>query len=264
MTDKEVLECEDLSVPEQIYLQIDGSMVNTTTGSWKECKLALFYDKNDIIKSNQYNMSKSAIKERLSISKKKLTGAVAQGYEDLTVRLKRLLIKAGAYRAKSIVLISDGSEWIEKVFQKLVHRGVMILDRYHGCEHLWDRANKIFKDSEQAECWVRFYKHLLLNGCEDHMLGRLLDKAKYAKNQTPLRELYSYFDTRRDRIRYSSFIVAGHPIGSGAIESAHKYTVQTGLKQAGMRWNIENANGVVQLRNTYLSDDWDELWQKAA
>ena len=68
-----------------------------------------------------------------------------------------------------------------------------------------------------------------------------LDKANYAENQTPIRKLYSYFNTRRDKIRYDTFIANGHPIDSGAIESAHKYTVQTRLKQAGM-----------------------DLWQKAA
>ena len=130
-------------------------------------------------------MVSSDIKERLSISKKKLTGAVAQGYEDLVVRLRRQFIKSGVYGSKSIVLISDGSEWIEKVFQRLVPGGLMILDWYHACQHLWSCAQEIFKDSEQAECGVEFYKYLLLNGCADYMLDRLLDKAKYAKNQTP-------------------------------------------------------------------------------
>ena len=35
LTGEEILECEKLSVPEQIYLQIDGSMVNTTTEGWE-------------------------------------------------------------------------------------------------------------------------------------------------------------------------------------------------------------------------------------
>ena len=264
LTGEEVLECEELPIPEQIYLQIDGSMVNTTTDGWKEYKFALFYDKNDIVKSNHYNLIKSDTKQRLSIAKKKLTGAAGQGYEDLIIRLKRLLIKEGAYVAKSIVLISDGSEWIEKVFQALVPGGVMILDWYHACEHLWSCTKEIFKDPEQAKYWVEFYKYLLMNGCIDYMIDRLLDKANYAENQTPIRKLYSYFNTRRDKIGYDTFIANGHPIGSGAIESAHKYTVQTRLKQAGMRWNIENANSVAQLRNTYISGDWDDLWQKAA
>ena len=257
LTGKEILECEEQPIPEQIYLQIDGSMVNTTTEGWKEYKSALFYDKNDTVKSGS--------KERLSIIKKKLTGALGQGYDDLIDRLRKLLIKAGAYGAKSIVLISDGSEWIEKVFQKLVPGGVMILDWYHACEHLWNCAKELFgQDSEQADNWVRFYKYLLLNGCENYMLERLLEKAEHTENQTPIRDLYSYFDTRRDRIRYSTFIKEGHPIGSGAVESAHKYAIQTRLKLAGARWNIENANGVAQLRNTYLSGGWDDLWQKAA
>ena len=76
----------------------------------------------------------------------------------------------------------------------------MILDWYHACEHLWNCANKIYKDTAQAEC----------------------------------------------------------------IESAHKYCVQSRLKQAGMKWSIKNANAVAQLRNSYLSGNWDDIWKKAA
>ena len=96
------------------------------------------------------------------------------------------------------------------------------------------------------------------------MLERLLKKAKTAKHQTPIRELYSYFDKRRERIRYDIFLEKGYPIGSGAIESAHKYCVQSRLKQAGMKWSIKNANAITQLRNSYLSGNWDDIWKNAA
>ena len=142
--------------------------------------------KNDTVKSGS--------KERLSIIKKKLTGALGQGYNDLIDRLRKLLIKAGAYGAKSIVLISDGSEWIEKVFQKLVPGGFMILDWYHACEHLWNCAKELFgQDSEQADNWVRFYKYLLLNGCENYMLERLLEKAEHTEKSNSYQGLVLLF-----------------------------------------------------------------------
>ena len=62
----------------------------------------------------------------------------------------------------------------------------MILDWYHASEHIWECANEIFKDPEQAECWVEFYKCVLMHGCSDYMLERLLEKADTAKNQTPI------------------------------------------------------------------------------
>ena len=120
------------------------------------------------------------------------------------------------------------------------------------------------KGHEQAKYWVIFYQHLLMNGCEDYMIERLLEKAEKAKKQTSLRELYSYFDSRRERIRYAVFKEKGYPIGSGAIESANKYAVQSRTKQAGMRWSIPNANAVIQLRNNYISGEWDNLWPKMA
>ena len=83
-------------------------------------------------------------------------------------------------------------------------------------------------------------------------------------DQYTIRKLYAYFDTRRSKIRYKTFLDKGYYIGSGAIESANKYAIQARLKQAGMKWNIENGNGVAQLRNSYFSDDWDTIWKKAA
>ena len=43
------------------------------------------------------------------------------------------------------------------------------------------------------------------------MLERLLKKAQTVKEQTPLRELYSYFNFRRERIKYDVFIKKGYP-----------------------------------------------------
>ena len=88
MTGKEILRCEELPVPEEVYVEIDGCNINTTSEGWKEYKLVVNFDKKDV--------SESGSKERSSITKKKLTGALAQGYEDLIPRLKRNLIKSGA------------------------------------------------------------------------------------------------------------------------------------------------------------------------
>ena len=258
LSGQDYLACEQSHSPEQICIEIDGSTVNTREESWKECKLGLVYDPKDT--------KQTGAKGRVTIQAKSLAGALAKGYAEFTLRLKRLLLETGALGAKKHILISDGSLWIEKVFQAIIPNGVMILDWYHACEHLWDCANKIYKNSAQAECWVAFYKQLLIQGRIEHMLERLLKKAETLKkeHQTPIRELYSYFNTRRERVRYEFFIQKGYPIGSGAIESAHKYCVQARLKQAGMRWSIKNANAVIQLRSSYLSGNWDKIWAKAA
>ncbi|MBI4678846.1 MAG: hypothetical protein HY748_14805 [Elusimicrobia bacterium] len=52
----------------------------------------------------------------------------------------------------------------------------------------------------------------------------------------------------------------GYFIGSGVTESGCKYLVGQRLKQAGMRWAIEGAQSMLQLRVAYLNGRWDSLW----
>ena len=80
-------------------------MLNTVEKGWKEYKLALVYNEKD--------METSENGKRRSLKTKKLVGTLAQGYEDLILRLKRAMLESGAFLSKEIVLISDGSEWIE-------------------------------------------------------------------------------------------------------------------------------------------------------
>ena len=53
----------------------------------------------------------------------------------------------------------------------------------------------------------------------------------FLKNQTPIRELYQYFDLRKDRMKYKEFREKDYFLGSGAIESANKYVIQARLKK---------------------------------
>ena len=48
-------------------------------------------------------------------------------------------------------------------------------------------------------------------------------------------------------------------VGSGAIESANKYTMQNRMKLQGMRWNTETAQGVLSLKARLESDRWYEI-----
>ena len=43
----------------------------------------------------------------------------------------------------------------------------------------------------------------------------------------------------------------GLPIGSGAVESAHRHVLQTRMKRAGQRWALRNARRMARLRAAY-------------
>ncbi|OQX00859.1 MAG: hypothetical protein BWK80_61130 [Desulfobacteraceae bacterium IS3] len=55
----------------------------------------------------------------------------------------------------------------------------------------------------------------------------------------------------------------GLPIGSGEIESAHRYIIQKRLKIAGAWWKEKNAQNILSLRVLRANGDWESYWKKA-
>jgi len=53
---------------------------------------------------------------------------------------------------------------------------------------------------------------------------------------------------------------AGMTIGSGAIESVHKWVIQARCKQAGMASSEQGINAMLRLRCVWASGRWDEIF----
>jgi hypothetical protein len=51
------------------------------------------------------------------------------------------------------------------------------------------------------------------------------------------------------------------PIASGSVEGACRHLVKDRMERAGMRWSLEGAEALVQMRAVYLSDDFSAYWQ---
>ncbi|MEA4883733.1 MAG: hypothetical protein VB144_08790 [Clostridia bacterium] len=71
-----------------------------------------------------------------------------------------------------------------------------------------------------------------------------------------------YLQTSRERMRYDEYRAKGYHIGSGVVESACKNVVQIRHKRPGMRWSVEGAQEVLNLRTSILNSKWDEFWQR--
>ena len=103
-----------------------------------------------------------------------------------------------------------------------------------------------------------FLKELchIRDGCE---LGALWDFVDGEIN---------YFTDNQNRMRYDLYRAAKLPIGSGCIESACKNVIGGRMKQGGMTWSEEGANGMLQIRSSIASgrflQDFIETLDRAA
>ena len=66
-----------------------------------------------------------------------------------------------------------------------------------------------------------------------------------------LDNLVRYYQNNATRMRYRTLREHGFPIGSGAVESAHRHVLQSRMKRAGMHWEAGNARRMAYLRAAY-------------
>ena len=197
-------------------------------------------------------------------SKKWFVGGL-KGYPELMAELFALALGVGMNEFTKPIAIADGGislyEEADQKFQDLR----FILDYYHFKEHLHETAEAMGLNKEESKNWVDHKKDLAWNG-EILALKTALQDDYERTEVDRLRKLINHIERFKDCISYGKFQAEGYPIGSGEIESAHRYITQKRLKIAGACWRKENINPMLALRIIKANGWWDDFWggQKAA
>lgn len=76
--------------------------------------------------------------------------------------------------------------------------------------------------------------------------------------------LSQYLQRFSDAVSYEKFISLGFPIGSGEVESAHRYIPQKRLKIPGATWHPDTINPMLALRIIRANDWWQDFWTMAS
>src|SRR3990167_7106235 len=74
---------------------------------------------------------------------------------------------------------------------------------------------------------------------------------------------HRHIKNRPHQLDYKTAIENDLPIGSGEIESAHRYVIQKRLKIAGAWWLEKNADKMLSLRVNRENKQWDGYWKRA-
>ena len=69
-----------------------------------------------------------------------------------------------------------------------------------------------------------------------------------------------YMRNRPDQFNYPEAIRKELPIGSGKIESGHRYVIQECMKISGVWWKVENADSMLALRTMRANGLWGNYW----
>ncbi len=165
---------------------------------------------------------------------------------------------------KTLLCLMDGDRHLWTLQRQYFPLAIGILDLYHAMEYLWLAAHCFHREASlEAEQWVQRHLKMLLENKVDSVRGLLqreINKKAVSKTKLGhLQKVHKFFTTNRERMRYGDYIAAGYPIGSGVIEGACKHVIGDRMCGAGMRWEFEGAQPMLDLRVTKLNGEWDDF-----
>lgn len=222
----------------------DGDKRKQRTLHWQEARLALVHQQGCISPKFDATFQKSVDDAGQSL----LNCAVAAGFGSQT----------------QMHGVGDGASWIAKQFDgKFGENGSYLIDFYHVCEYLAEAAKVCAQGEESA--WMEAQKKLLKNNEYRLVIRNLkpcLEAEQVGDDKAPVRACHRYLSNRTDQLNYKDALDQGLPIGSGEIESAHRYVIQKRLKLSGAWWKSENVNPMLALRVVRANDEWGKYWGK--
>jgi hypothetical protein len=186
---------------------------------------------------------------------------VVPGCPRLFQALRRELLARDASHRRLWICLMDGQNSLWKLQKQYLPEAIGILDLYHVTEKLWQAAYDFHPEaSAAAERFVDRYLNMLLEGKVGSVTGvfrRFRNERSQHKQKTKgLQEAIRYFAANREVMRYHEYLAAGYPIGSGVVEGACRHVVKDRMEGTGMRWTIEGARAVLDLRTMNLNDQW--------
>jgi hypothetical protein len=175
--------------------------------------------------------------------------------------------QAGAHKDTHVHCVGDGARWIaNQVEEQFGANGTYLIDFYHLCEYLSAAAASCCGQESEAS-WLDKQKKEMKASNHKAVLIELkpyLEEQTVDDSNAPVRACYRYIDNRPAQLDYKTAIERDLPIGSGEVESAHRYVLQARLKIAGAWWKLDNAKNMIELRVCRANDLWSEYWDKAA
>lgn len=217
--------------------------------SWKEVRLCLAHEPGSV---------------------SPVFAATTGGVEEAGAQWRHCVMAAGAGSRTRIHALGDGASWITDQAQlQFGTQAQYLVDFYHLCDYLAAASDPIAAGDKQA--WMEQHKTWLKQNRWEDVLCNLepgLEPEDVADAEAPVRSCHRYLRNRSHCLDYKGALEKGLPIGSGEIESAHRYIFQKRLKISGAWWKPDNLAKMVALRIVRANRAWPHYWsevgQKAA
>jgi hypothetical protein len=243
-------DCPEEKAAERLAMSSDGSMVPLVGGVWAEVKVVAIGQ----VEGRKRKGEEEIVTSQLTYFARRADAATFADQASAETR------RRGIERAKEVCAIQDGAEWIQGFVQGHRHDALRILDFAHAADYMIEIAKKVREAGGHLPAkWEDGVLHRLKHEGPTRLLRHL---TALAVRYRQIQEQVNYLQKRRDLMEYPSYQQQGWPIGSGSVESSHKFVVQARLKGAGMHWKPDHINPMLALRLALLNERWSEFWQQ--
>jgi hypothetical protein len=253
-----------------LYIEIDGTGVPMTqpevagrkgkqadgSAKTREAKLGCVFTQT------AFDEKGRPIRDPASTS---FTGAIETAAE-FGWRIYAEAVRRGLFKAKRVVILSDGAEWIRNIVETHFPWAIHIIDLYHAREHLVELCKLLF--DRDLKC-LNHYKDRWWDYLDDGNTEAIIEQAKGFLPDNPnagkdARRAIGYFNNNSQRMRYADFKKQGLFVGSGVVEAACKTVIGQRLKQSAMEWTVRGANAIIALRCVTASGRIEDYWEQRA
>jgi len=251
-------------VGKRAYLCVDAAKAHTN-GNWHDVKVATFFPG---VPPGAAAVPLSGRGERRwdTVGPARYL-AIQEAAEPFGRRLYTFALRLGCERARELVFLGDGAEWIWNLAAKHFSDAVCILDFYHASEHVWEIARVAFGEGQPAgKEWATTCTQELREAGVTGLLRslrRLRERELSVAARAAIVREVQYFRRNRARLNYPEYRRQGMMIGSGPVEAACKSIVGSRLKGTGMRWSEEGADAVLAIRTALLGEEHDRIARAA-
>jgi hypothetical protein len=196
--------------------------------------------------------------------------SVTRGDHEVAGRLmRRDGGRVGLDQADDKVAVVDGADWIKNQMTKQsLPLDDIGLDFYHLADYAHKTKRAVYGEEDPEDkaapgnIWVagvlHTAKHEGYQALRDALVGWKAT-LRGPKQRQAAEALIGYVTERRAMIKYPEFRAVGRQIGSGPTESMCKATTLR-IKGVGMRWDGDNAEGIMALEALEQSGAWESYW----
>jgi Uncharacterised protein family (UPF0236) len=196
----------------------------------------------------------------------KFGATVGRAVEESGQALRSCAVAAGFGVNTQVHGLGDGAPWIAEHFTATFGAQASdLVDFYHVCDSLAAAAPTCAPDAPHG--WLEIQKQRLKSNEVAELLTQLREEVEaeeVANDHAPVRACLRYLHNRPHPLDYKGALEKGLPIGSGEVESAHRYVIQHRLKLPGAWWKAEHVEPMLALRVVRANEDWDQYWAHLA